>query len=67
MWSTIKSLKRKLVDQNVLKEYNEIFKDYESKKTVERRVLKNKTCKTQVEVHYLQHRPAMREERYNKS
>ena len=54
--------KRKLVDQNILKEYNKIFKDYESKKLIER-VPTNKICKTPSEIHYLPHRLVIREER----
>ena len=56
------NLKRKLVDQNYLKEYNKIFKDYESKKVLER-VLKNEICKAPGEVNYLTQRPVIREER----
>lgn len=51
----LKKIKRKLVDQNVFKKYNEIFKDYESKKVIER-LPKNEICKTLGEVHYLPHR-----------
>ena len=54
------NLKRKLVDQNYLKEYNKIFKDYESKKVLER-VLKNEICKAPGEVNYLTQRPVIRE------
>ena len=56
------NLKRKLVDQNYLKEYNKIFKDYESKKVLER-VLKNEICKAPSEVNYLTQGPVIREER----
>ena len=43
------NLKRKLVDQNYLKECNKIFKDYESKKVLER-VLKMKFVKHRVKL-----------------
>ena len=48
----LRHLKRKLVDQSILKEYNEIFKDYESKKNIET-VPRSEIYKTTGEVHYL--------------
>ena len=41
-----------MVDQSILKEYNEIFKDYESKKNIET-VPRSEIHKTTGEVHYL--------------
>ena len=56
------NLKRKLADHNFLKEYNEIIKDYESKKIIER-VPKNEIYKKPGEIHYLPIRPVIREEK----
>ena len=56
------NLKRKLAYHNYLKEYNEIIKDYESKKIIER-VPKNEIYKKPGEIHYLPIRPVIREEK----
>ena len=42
------NLKRKLADHNILKEYNEIFKDYESKKKILKEYQKMKFVKNLV-------------------
>ena len=45
-----KKLKVILIVQNILKECNKIFKDYKSKKIIER-VPKNEICKTPGEIY----------------
>ena len=52
----LRILKRKLDDRNILKEYNEIFKDYKSKKKLLKEYQKKKEIfKTPGAVHYLPH------------
>ena len=57
-----KKLKNGLTSENLVEKYDEIFKEYEQNKIIEK-VPFDKVPKKPAQVHYLPHRPVLREDK----
>ena len=58
----LKKLKNRLISENLVEKYDEIFKEYEQNKIIEK-VHFDEVPKTSGQVHYLQHRLVLREDK----
>ena len=58
----LKKLKNRLTSENLIEKYNEIFKEYEQNNIIEK-ILSDEVPKKPGQVHYLLHRPVLREDK----